>query len=73
LLGIAPKYQGSLVGALICAAAFDHIRKHVRAWQIDELVAGWILEQNFAMRRPLEALGFQITTTYNVYEKTVKF
>jgi len=73
LLGIAPKYQNSFVGALICVVAFEQIRKHVRTRQVEELVAGWILEQNLAMRRPLEALGFRKTTTYNVYEKTLEF
>jgi GNAT superfamily N-acetyltransferase len=73
LLGITPKYQGSLIGALICAAAFEHIRKRVRARGVDDVVAGWILERNLAMRRPIESLGFRTTTTYKIYEKALEF
>lgn len=69
LIGITSKYQNSVVGGLISTVAFDEVRKRMRARGVDEVVAGWIDEQNHAARRAIEALGFESSRTYNLYEK----
>lgn len=69
LLGIVSKYQRSAVGGLISTAIFSELRERPGQYPIERAAAGWILEQNKAARRPIEAIGFRPATTYNVYEK----
>ena len=72
LIGIGAKYQNSVIGALISTVAFEEVRQRMRARQVEEVIAGWIVEQNRAAIRPLESLGFRQTRTYNLYEKTLE-
>lgn len=72
LLGITAKYQNSILGSVISTVAFEEVRQRMRTRGAEELVAGWILEQNQAVKRPLESLGFRHTTTYKVYEKALE-
>lgn len=72
LIGITSKYQNSVVGGLISTVAFEEVRRRLRARGTDELIAGWIVEQNQAARRAIEALGFAYTRTYNLYEKSLE-
>ena len=71
LLGMVSKYQKSAVGGLIGMAIFNELHKLPDEHPIEQVAAGWILEQNKAARRPLEAIGFRPATTYNVYEKVL--
>ena len=71
LVGLTAKYQSSFLGNAVTTVAFEEIRRRTRTRGLDELVAGWILEQNEAMRRPLESIGFHHTMTYNLYEKAL--
>lgn len=71
LLGIVSKYQRSAIGGLIGTAIFDELRKRPRERPIGQVTAGWILEQNAAARRPVEAVGFRPVATYKVYEKVL--
>lgn len=71
LLGIVSKYQNSAIGGLIGAAIFTELRKRPSERGFGKVAAGWILEQNRAARRPIEAIGFRPATTYNVYEKVL--
>jgi hypothetical protein len=70
LIGVASKYQSSVVGKLISTVAFEEVRLRMRARQVKELIAGWIVEENQEAIRPLLSLGFRKTRTYNLYEKT---
>lgn len=72
LIGVVSKYQNSVVGKLISTVAFEEVRLRLRARQVGEVIAGWIVEQNQAAIRPLVSLGFRQTRTYNLYEKTLE-
>lgn len=72
LIGITSKYQHSVVGGLISTVAFEEVRQRMRARQVDEVIAGWIVEQNLAAKRAIESLGFRYARTYNLYEKTLE-
>ena len=72
LIGITSKYQQSVVGGLIGTVAFEEVRQRMRTRQVDEVIAGWIVEQNQAAKRAIESLGFRYARTYNLYEKTLE-
>jgi hypothetical protein len=72
LIGVASKYQNSIVGKLISTVAFEEVRLRMRARQVQEVIAGWIVEQNESAIRPLLSLGFRQTRTYNLYEKILE-
>ncbi len=69
MLGIVSKYQRTAIGGLISVAIFGELRTLPDRYPIDWVAAGWVLEQNTAARRPLEAIGFRPAIKYNLYEK----
>ncbi len=65
ILGLIPEYRNSgLDGALIL-----RVTDEAEQIGIIESEAGWILEDNLAMRRPLESMGFHPYRRYRVYHK----
>jgi hypothetical protein len=64
LLGIVPEARGGVI-----AAAF-FLRAHAagRAEGYEGAEAGWVLEDNAAMREPLEVAGAPVTKRYRMYE-----
>jgi len=66
-LGIKPGYRASGIDALLIHEMFVRARK--QGYPGGEF--SWILEDNLAMRRPLEALGANIYKTYRVYDRPV--
>lgn len=72
LIGIAAKYQSSVVGALISTIAFEEVRRRMRARGVEHVIAGWIDETNRAALRPVQSLGFRPTRIYNLYEKSLE-
>jgi hypothetical protein len=71
LLGMVSKYQRTAVGGLVNTAVFGELRKLPQVYPIESVAAGWILEQNWAARRPIEAIGFRPGAKYNIYEKAL--
>jgi len=64
LLGIVPEARGNAINE----AFFLHAMDQARAHGIHGAEAGWILEDNAAMRAPIEAAGGVITKRYRMYE-----
>ena len=69
LMGVRKKHQESLAGAAISLCLIRDIMKEVMKTSISELELSWILEDNLAMRRIIEALGAEPYKTYRIYEK----
>ena len=72
LIGVASKYQNSIVGKLISTVAFEEVRQRMRARGVEHVIAGWIDETNRAALRPIQSLGFRPTRIYSLYEKTLE-
>jgi GNAT superfamily N-acetyltransferase len=71
LMGVRKAYQGTPIGAALALVVIDrirtaHLRRGTRRAELS-----WILEDNFAMRRMIEALGAERYKTYRVYERTL--
>ena len=71
LIGVASKYRDTLLGARVTAAAFEELRRRMRARGAQEIIAGWIVESNHATIRLVETFGFQPSRTYGVYERNL--
>jgi GNAT superfamily N-acetyltransferase len=65
LLGVVPAWRGRAVDALL----YRHVWENGRARGYDWAEAGWVLEDNHAMRNGLERMGFEAYKTYRVYER----
>ena len=64
LLGIVPEARGNAINE----AFFIHAMDQARAHGIAGAEAGWILEDNRAMRTPIETAGGVVTKRYRMYE-----
>ncbi len=71
LMGVLSKYQDSLAGAAVSLSLIRDIMKEVLDSSISELELSWILEDNVAMRRIIEALGAEPYKVYRIYEKDI--
>ena len=64
-LGVRAGYRASGVDALLYHELFN--RGHRRGYLEGEF--SWILEDNLAMRRPLENMGARVYKTYRIYDR----
>ncbi|ARN81442.1 hypothetical protein [Methylocystis bryophila] len=72
LLGMRKEMQGSATGGAILMTMVEEIRRRGKnASTIQEIEAGWVLENNLAMRKPIELFGGKITKTHRIYEKRI--
>jgi GNAT superfamily N-acetyltransferase len=67
-LGVMPEHQHTGAAALLYMEHYDMAAKEPRKWG----EACWILENNKAMNRGLEAMGGQIVKRYRVYERELE-
>lgn len=65
LLGVLPEYRGRGVDALV----FHWIWTRARRYHVTWGEAGWILDDNAAMRNALERMTFRAYKRYRVYER----
>lgn len=65
LLGVLPEYRGRGVDALVFHWIWTRARKYNVTWG----EAGWILEDNTAMRNALERMTFREYKRFRVYER----
>ena len=64
-LGVKPEYQHTGVAAGLYARHYDTAARTPQKGG----ETGWILEQNTAMNKAMEAMGGDIVKTYRIYEK----
>jgi RimJ/RimL family protein N-acetyltransferase len=69
LFGIRKKFQRSGTGGAIILALVDRMRHLYRVYRLEQIEFGWVLEDNTAMRRPIELGGAQVDKIHRVYEK----
>jgi len=67
-LGIKPGYRTSGVDALLYFEMFRH--GMARGYHSGEF--SWILEDNLAMRRPLDNMGAKVYKTYRIYDRPIR-
>jgi len=71
LLGVRRKYQGTILGSALAFGVVDRIRKAHLNRGTERVELSWILEDNTAMRRMIDALGATAYKTYRLYEREV--
>lgn len=67
LLGALREWKGRGVDVLLYKAIWEEARRKGFVWG----EAGWILEDNHAMRNGLTRMGFEVYKTYRVYDRPV--
>jgi hypothetical protein len=69
LLGTRKPLQNSVMGGVILLAMIEEFRRRGASASIKHLEVGWVLEDNTAMRRPIELFGGKVDKIHRVYEK----
>lgn len=69
LLGTRKALQNSATGGAILLAMIEEMRRRGASASVKHLEAGWVLEDNMAMRRPIEMFGGKIDKIHRIYEK----
>jgi GNAT superfamily N-acetyltransferase len=67
LLGTVPEWRGKGVDALLDEKVWEAAHRRGYRWA----EAGWILEDNHAMRNSLVRLGFEVYKTYRLYDRPI--
>jgi hypothetical protein len=71
LLGSRKALQNSATGGAILMSVIEEIRRRLAKMSGTHLEAGWVLEDNMAMRRPIEMFGGKIDKIHRIYEKRI--
>jgi hypothetical protein len=69
LFGVRKQFHRSAAGGAIILGLIDRMRHLYRLYQLEQLEFGWVLEDNAAMRRPIELGGAQVDKIHRIYEK----
>ena len=69
LFGIRKALQRKAIGGVITLAFIEELRRRGRGFSIEQIEFGWVLEDNTAMRRPIELSGAEIDKIHRIYEK----
>jgi hypothetical protein len=69
LLGTRKALQNSATGGAILLAMIEEMRRRGASASVKHLEAGWVLEDNMAMRKPIEMFGGKVDKVHRVYEK----
>jgi hypothetical protein len=69
LLGTRKPLQSSATGGVILLSMIEEMRRRGAKASIKHLEVGWVLEDNQAMRRPIEMFGGKIDKIHRIYEK----
>jgi len=69
LMGVRKKFQHGTVGAALSFTMIDQVRQHITRMGGKQVELSWILEDNFAMRKILEAIGSKLSKRYRIFQK----
>lgn len=69
LLGTRKALQNSATGGAILMSVIEEIKRRAATASCTHLEAGWVLEDNTAMRRPIEMFGGKVDKIHRIYEK----
>jgi hypothetical protein len=70
LFGLRRALHRSAAGGAVVLAFIQEARRRSADNSIDTVEFGWVLENNLAMRRPIELSGARIDKVHRIYEKT---
>jgi hypothetical protein len=71
LMGLARKWQRTPLGTALLGMVLGSVRDAMVARGFRQAELSWILEDNLAMRRLVEALGARTDKTWRIYEKAL--
>jgi hypothetical protein len=71
LLGSRKTLQRSATGGAVLLSMIEEMRRRAAGHSVNHVEAGWVLEDNSDMRRPIEMFGGKIDKTHRIYEKRV--
>jgi len=71
LMGVRRAFHGQPLGATLALAVIERIRKAHLERGTNKAELSWILEDNWPMRRILDALGARPYKTYRIYERSL--
>jgi hypothetical protein len=71
LFGIRRSLHRKAAGGAVVLAFIDECRRRSRSYAIQHVEFGWVLEDNMAMRRPIEIAGGKIDKIHRIYGKTL--
>ena len=69
LMGVRKKFQHGTVGAALSFTLINQVRQHITRMGGKKVELSWILEDNFAMRKILEAIGSELYKRYRIFQK----
>jgi hypothetical protein len=69
LLGTRKSLQKSATGGAILLSMIEEFRRRGVKASVDHLEAGWVLEDNMDMRKPIEMFGGKVDKIHRIYEK----
>lgn len=71
LMGLRRAWHGSLKGTAAALGVVDAVKTYLAGRGVEAGELGWVLEDNMAIRRIIEASGGVYSKTYRIYEKAV--
>ena len=71
MLGTKKKLQNSATGGVVLLTIVEELRARAQRISTTHLEAGWILEDNMSMRKPIEMFGAKIDKVHRIYEKRI--
>jgi len=71
LFGLRRALHRSASGGAVVLAFMEEARRRSSGATIDQVEFGWVLENNLAMRRPIEMSGARIDKVHRIYEKSL--
>ncbi len=69
LMGVKKLYHGTPMGGALAFAVIEKLHVVARKHGFEQLELSWVLEENIAIRRIIEASQSQIHKTYRIFEK----
>jgi hypothetical protein len=71
LFGIRRALHRTAAGGAVILAFIEEIRRRYKSSSLGHVEFGWVLEDNLAIRRPIELSGARIDKVHRVYEKNL--
>lgn len=71
LFGLRRALHRSASGGAVILAFMEEARRRSAKVTIEQLEFGWVLEDNFAVRRPIELSGARVDKVHRIYEKSL--
>lgn len=71
LLGTRKELQNSATGGAILMTMIEEMRRRAASTDMKMVEAGWVLEDNMAMRRPIEMFGGRAYKIHRIYERSL--